>query len=131
LEKRTLESQFGFRGYPWRVLSANYLSDHTVNINPDVLTKLESYASNSAGEAYSPTEIFGTESLSDPKILAVLLLGGFLVGFGSEYAAGCTSGHAISGLSNLQLSSLVSVIEFFIRGLIMANFIYPSIFLST
>jgi hypothetical protein len=131
LEKRTLESHFGFRGYPWKVLSANHLSDHTVNINPGVVAKLESYASNSAGEAYSPTEIFGTESLSDPEILAVLLLGGFLVGFGSGYAAGCTSGHAISGLSNLQFPFLIAAIEFFIKGLIIANFIYPSIFLST
>jgi hypothetical protein len=109
-------------------VSANYLSDNTVNINPDVVTTLESYGINSAGEAYLPTEIFGTESLSDPKILAVLLIGGFLVGFGSRYAGGCTSGHAISGLSNLQLPSLIAVIGFFIGGLIMINFIYPLIF---
>jgi hypothetical protein len=109
-------------------LSANYLSDNTVNINPDVITKLESYGIKSAGESYLPTEIFGAESLSDPKIIAVLLLGGFLVGFGSRYAGGCTSGHAISGLSNLQLPSLIAVIGFFIGGLIMINFIYPLIF---
>ena len=109
-------------------LSANYLSDNTVDINPDVVATLESYGINSAGKAYLPTEIFGTESLSDPKILAVLLIGGFLVGFGSRYAGGCTSGHAISGLSNLQLPSLIAVIGFFIGGLIMINFIYPLIF---
>lgn len=109
-------------------LSANYLSDNTVNINPEVVIKLESYGINSAGKSYLPTEIFGDESLSDPKILAVLLLGGFLVGFGSRYAGGCTSGHAISGLSNLQLPSLIAVIGFFIGGLIMINFIYPLIF---
>jgi len=109
-------------------LSANYLSDNTVDINPDVVTTLESYGINSAGKAYLPMEIFGTESLSDPKILAVLLIGGFLVGFGSRYAGGCTSGHAISGLSNLQLPSLIAVIGFFIGGLIMINFIYPLIF---
>lgn len=109
-------------------LSANYLSNNTVEINPDVATKLETYGITSTGEAYLPTEIFGVESLSDLKILAVLLIGGFFVGFGSRYAGGCTSGHAISGLSNLQLPSLIAVIGFFIGGLIMINFIYPLIF---
>jgi uncharacterized membrane protein YedE/YeeE len=109
-------------------LSANYLSNNTVEINPDVATKLETYGITSTGDAYLPTEIFGVESLSDPKILAVLLIGGFFVGFGSRYAGGCTSGHAISGLSNLQLPSLIAVIGFFIGGLIMINFIYPLIF---
>lgn len=109
-------------------LSANYLSDNTVDINPEIATKLETYGITSTGDAYLPTEIFGTESLSDPKILAVLLIGGFLVGFGARYAGGCTSGHAISGLSNLQLPSLIAVIGFFIGGLIMINFLYPLIF---
>ncbi|MCH8496791.1 MAG: YeeE/YedE family protein, partial [Balneolales bacterium] len=54
-------------------------------------------------------------------------LGGFLVGFGARYAGGCTSGHAISGLSNLQVASLVAVIGFFIGGLIMTFLIYPII----
>lgn len=109
-------------------LSANYLSDNTVEINPEVATKLETYGITSTGDAYLPTEIFGTESLSDPKIIAVLLIGGFLVGFGARYAGGCTSGHAISGLSNLQLPSLIAVVGFFIGGLIMIHFLYPLIF---
>lgn len=109
-------------------LSANYLSDNTVQINPDVKTQLESYGITSTGEAYLPTEIFGIESLSDPKILAILIIGGFLVGFGARYAGGCTSGHAISGLSNLQLPSLIAVIGFFIGGLIMIHLIYPLLF---
>jgi len=50
------------------------------------------------------------------------------VGFGARYAGGCTSGHAISGLSNLQLPSLVAVIGFFIGGLIMTYFIFPQLF---
>ena len=53
------------------------------------------------------------------------LLGGFLVGFGVRYANGCTSGHAISGLSNLQLPSLIAVIGFFTGGLIMTWLILP------
>ena len=60
-----------------------------------------------------------------PKGIALLLLGGFLIGFGSRYAGGCTSGHAITGLSNLQLPSLKAVIGFFIGGLIMAHLLLP------
>ena len=109
-------------------ISANYLSSNTVDINPEVETKLESYGITSSGEAYLPTEIFGSDSLNDPKILAILIIGGFFVGFGARYAGGCTSGHAISGLSNLQLPSLIAVVGFFIGGLVMINFIYPLIF---
>jgi uncharacterized membrane protein YedE/YeeE len=53
----------------------------------------------------------------------LLLVGGVLIGFGTRYAGGCTSGHAISGLSNLQIPSLKAVIGFFIGGLIMSYFI--------
>jgi uncharacterized membrane protein YedE/YeeE len=45
-------------------------------------------------------------------------VGGFLVGFGSRYADGCTSGHAIMGLSLLSPASLVAVIGFFVGGII-------------
>lgn len=57
----------------------------------------------------------------------VLLLGigGILVGFGTRYADGCTSGHSIMGLSSLQWPSLVATISFFIGGLIMTWIIYP------
>jgi uncharacterized membrane protein YedE/YeeE len=61
-------------------------------------------------------------------VIAILLIGGLLVGFGARYAGGCTSGHAISGLSNLQLPSLIAVIGFFIGGLVMIHLIYPLIF---
>lgn len=56
-----------------------------------------------------------------------MIVGGFLVGFGSRYAGGCTSGHAIMGISNLQLPSLIATCCFMIGGIIMANFILPII----
>jgi uncharacterized membrane protein YedE/YeeE len=70
-----------------------------------------------------PAELFG--QWDDIGILVLLSLGGFLVGFGSRYAGGCTSGHAISGLSNFQLASLIAVIGFFIGGLLMIWLIMP------
>ncbi|WP_449436896.1 YeeE/YedE family protein [Pedobacter steynii] len=76
----------------------------------------------------NPSQIFGYEFISSPKGIIILLSGGVLVGFGSRYAGGCTSGHAISGLSNLQLPSLIAVIGFFAGGLIMTHFLLPLIF---
>jgi len=79
------------------------------------------------GFGYVPSEIFGLENTFSARNLFLLIVGGFFVGFGARYAGGCTSGHAISGLSNLQLPSLIAVIGFFIGGLIMAWGILPFI----
>lgn len=79
----------------------------------------------SEGNGYLPAEVFNDPS--SMRNLILLVVGGFLVGFGTRYAAGCTSGHAISGLSNLQINSLISVIGFFIGGLLMAWVILPAL----
>jgi uncharacterized membrane protein YedE/YeeE len=57
----------------------------------------------------------------------MIVAGGFLVGFGTRYGDGCTSGHAIMGLANLQWSSLVATCSFFAGGMVMSNFILPYI----
>lgn len=77
------------------------------------------------GNGYLPAEIFDDPWTMRNGILTVV--GGFLVGFGTRYAAGCTSGHAISGLSNLQINSLIAVMGFFIGGLTMAWGILPAL----
>jgi uncharacterized membrane protein YedE/YeeE len=74
-----------------------------------------------------PTDVFSWGALLSIPGVLVIFLGGLLVGFGARYANGCTSGHAISGMSNLQVSSLVVVIGFFIGGLISAHFLLPII----
>lgn len=79
------------------------------------------------GFGYVPSEIFALDNFATPRNLFLLIFGGFMVGFGARYAGGCTSGHAISGLSNLQLPSLIAVIGFFIGGLTMAWLILPVI----
>lgn len=58
----------------------------------------------------------------------ILSIGGILIGFGTRYAGGCSSGHAISGLSNFQIPSLIAVIGFFLGGIIMIHFLFPLIF---
>jgi uncharacterized membrane protein YedE/YeeE len=72
-------------------------------------------------------DIYSWESLFTLRGLIIIVVGGFLIGFGARYAGGCTSGHAISGLADLQLPSLVAVIGFFIGGLIMTWLILPYI----
>lgn len=77
------------------------------------------------GAGFVPAEIFW--DFSKPVNWIILILGGILIGFGTRYAGGCTSGHAISGLANFQLASLIAVIGFFIGGLVTTWFILPSI----
>lgn len=103
-------------------------TDAAVAINPETISTLREMGFSSAGKTYLPTELFDMNALTDVKSLILLSVGGLLVGFGTRYAGGCTSGHAISGLSNLQLPSLIAVIGFFIGGLIMIHFIFPLIF---
>lgn len=76
-----------------------------------------------------PKELFSWSALTEPAGWIIIVLGGFFVGFGSRYAGGCTSGHGISGLSNLQLPSLVAVIGFFIGG-VFSTFILLPLFLG-
>ena len=72
-----------------------------------------------------PAEFFSWSALSSPASIILIVLGGFLVGFGTRYAGGCTSGHAIMGLSMLQKPSLYATIAFFIGGLLVTHFILP------
>ena len=110
-------------------IGSHYLSnDIAVAINPEVVENLQTMGFDSAGKAYLPTELFDMSALLNIKSLSILIIGGFLVGFGARYAGGCTSGHAISGLSNLQLPSLIAVIGFFAGGLFMIHVLFPLIF---
>lgn len=111
-------------------IGANLLSggSHAVAIDPEVISNLNNLGFESAGKAYLPDEIYGFDALLNIKSIFILAIGGFLVGFGARYAGGCTSGHAISGLSNLQLPSLIAVCGFFIGGLLMVHFLFPLIF---
>jgi uncharacterized membrane protein YedE/YeeE len=75
----------------------------------------------------APREVFAWSALLTLKGFACIVVGGFLVGFGTAYAGGCTSGHAISGLADLQLPSLIAVVGFFAGGLLATYFILPLI----
>ncbi len=106
-----------------------YLSKETsVTITPEAGERLKSMGIHDAGASFLPEMLFSQEALSNPKTLLLLSIGGLLIGFGARYANGCTSGHAISGLSNLQFPSLIAVVGFFIGGLLMVHLIFPILF---
>ena len=110
-------------------IAYQFLSDGSgVNINQETIAHLKAMGIEAPNGKLLPDAIFSVEMLQTPKGFTILLIGGLLIGFGTRYAGGCTSGHAISGLSNFQLPSLVAVIGFFIGGLLMAHYILPIIF---
>ncbi|MGL4631568.1 MAG: YeeE/YedE family protein [Leadbetterella sp.] len=75
-----------------------------------------------------PSQIFSVKNILTFKGLFFFIVGGFLVGFGTRYAGGCTSGHSIMGLSNLQLPSLIATCSFMAGGFFSANVLLPLIF---
>jgi uncharacterized membrane protein YedE/YeeE len=110
-------------------VAVHFLGDPSnVTINPKTIAQLSQMGIDAPNGKLMPEALFGNQVWSSPKSILILLIGGILIGFGTRYAGGCTSGHAISGLSNLQLPSLKAVIGFFIGGLIMAHFLLPLIF---
>lgn len=97
-----------------------------MDINPKLVDQLSQYGVKDFN-GLMPTDIFNWNSLFTAKGLIFTVVGGFLVGFGTRYAGGCTSGHSIMGLSNLQLPSLIATICFMAGGFIVANFLIPVI----
>ncbi len=75
-----------------------------------------------------PTDLFNAATLLSGNGLVLFVGGGLLVGFGTRWAGGCTSGHAITGLANLQWPSLVATISFFLGGLVMTHWLLPHLF---
>lgn len=109
-------------------LAFHFLTPQAPQVHNDVVIQLEALGIHSTNQSYLPLELFSLESMSSLKGFSILLIAGFLVGFGTRYAGGCTSGHAISGISDLQLPSLIAVIGFFIGGLVMIHLLFPIIF---
>lgn len=103
-------------------------NNEPVDLNESTIIALRELGIDSPDLNLVPEIIFGGTAFHSLWNLVYLFVGGLLVGFGARYAGGCTSGHAISGLSNLQWPSLIAVIGFFIGGLIMTHLILPLIF---
>ncbi|HEX9656550.1 MAG TPA: YeeE/YedE thiosulfate transporter family protein [Bacteroidota bacterium] len=74
-----------------------------------------------------PQDLFSWKSLASMQGFILIVVGGFLVGFGTRYAEGCTSGHSIHGIATFQQASIVATICFFIGGLFTTHILLPHI----
>jgi uncharacterized membrane protein YedE/YeeE len=128
---------FDWRNQRWNLVFAGgliiggFISDQflmpaeDIQLSSETIAELKSFGLATPGKEMVPQEIFNWQSLTSLKGFIFIVVGGFCVGFGSRYAGGCTSGHAISGLSNLQVPSLIAVIGFFIGGLMITYLVLP------
>lgn len=138
--KKTKFFDFDWKSQKWNLVvvlgaviggfvASTFLSNPVdIDLNPVTVEGLSQLGFDNAGKSLLPPELFSWDAAFSWKGLSILIIGGFLVGFGTRYAGGCTSGHAITGLSSLQLPSLIAVIGFFIGGLIMIHLLFPLIF---
>lgn len=108
------------------ITSIFFTSDLPIELNTDTKAILVQNNINDFS-SIAPTEIFSLSGLLTVRGFICIVIGGFLVGFGTRYAGGCTSGHSISGLSNLQVPSLIATICFMVGGIITTWFILPLI----
>jgi uncharacterized protein len=112
-----------FGGFIGGSLLAN---PNPVAISQKTIVYLRSFGiSNTSG--LMPIELFNWQTLASLKGFLLIAAGGFLVGFGTRYARGCTSGHGILGLSALQWPSLLATASFFGGGILFSKFILPHI----
>jgi len=101
------------------------------NVQPFAIDAGTQQALKEAGvrnfETLLPTDIFSWQGLLTFRGFILIVVGGFLVGFGTRYAGGCTSGHSITGIANLQVSSIISTICFMAGGFIVTWLVLPYI----
>ncbi|TCK84724.1 YeeE/YedE family protein [Albibacterium bauzanense] len=109
------------------IISASFLlNDSPIQVDQNLVNSLAVYGITDYSSMLPP-DIYNWEFLFSLRGLIMMIGGGFLVGFGTRYAGGCTSGHSIMGLSTLQWPSLVATIFFMIGGIIMSNLLLPLI----
>lgn len=77
--------------------------------------------------SFVPLEIMNWSALFTVRGFLFMIVGGFMIGFGTRYAGGCTSGHSIMGLSTLSLPSFIATCCFMVGGFIMTNLILPTL----
>lgn len=109
------------------LLASQFLiNPEEIIVNPTLKAELNGYGITDYSNLV-PVQLMNFANLLTFKGFIIMVGGGFLVGFGTRYAGGCTSGHAIMGVSNLQWPSLVATICFMAGGFLMTNVILPII----
>lgn len=110
-------------------IAVNYMSSNApMHLNPQTIKDLNVLGFENIGMSLVPSELFSWEAICSLKGVSILFVAGLCIGFGARWAGGCTSGHAIAGLSNFQIPSLIAVLGFFIGGVIMTWVLFPLIF---
>ncbi|UZR95992.1 YeeE/YedE family protein [Chondrinema litorale] len=102
-------------------------NDLPIDLNENTIQDLKELGISNFNNTI-PEDLFNWQNLLTFRGFIFFIVGGFLIGFGTRYADGCTSGHAITGLANLQIPSVIAVIGFFIGGLIATHLLFPLIF---
>jgi uncharacterized membrane protein YedE/YeeE len=97
---------------------------YPVEVNEDLKADLMRYGITDFDNLV-PAELFSFSNLFTLQGFVLMVVGGFLVGFGTRYAGGCTSGHSITGISMLQPASMLATLCFMIGGIVVANFVLP------
>ena len=109
------------------IIAATLLADpNPIQVDPRLAKELAGYGITDYSNMV-PKNLVSWEALFTTRGIIMMVAGGFLVGFGTRYAGGCTSGHAIMGISDLQVPSIIATCCFMAGGFIMANLILPII----
>ena len=108
------------------LIAARVAPPLSVTLSPDTVAALQGLGLHDL-TGLAPHEVFSWSSLLTVKGFVLMVVGGFLVGFGAAYAGGCTSGHAIAGLADRQLPSLLAVGGFFAGGLAGTHLLLPAL----
>ncbi|MES2389578.1 MAG: YeeE/YedE thiosulfate transporter family protein [Bacteroidota bacterium] len=95
-----------------------------VIVDPRLSAELAGYGITDFS-ALLPVQLFNLHALLTFRGFIFTVIGGFLVGFGTRYAGGCTSGHAIMGISALQWPSVLATCCFMAGGFATANLVLP------
>lgn len=109
------------------IIAATLLADpNPIQVDPRLTQELAGYGITDYSNMV-PKDLLSWKALFTVRGIIMMVVGGFLVGFGTRYAGGCTSGHAIMGISDLQVPSIIATCCFMAGGFIMANLILPII----
>ncbi len=110
------------------IFSVFYLANpDPIVISEALRTELSGYGITDYSNAWVPADVVNWQSLLSLKGFLMIVMGGFLIGFGTRYANGCTSGHSITGLAALQWSALIATVCFMAGGFFAANVLIPFI----
>ncbi|AEI52248.1 YeeE/YedE family protein [Runella slithyformis] len=110
------------------IIAANFLANpHVMVISESTITDLQALGIRDF-TGLMPSDLFTIDAIFSLKGFIFFIAGGFMVGFGTRYAGGCTSGHSIMGLSNLQLPSLIATCCFMVGGFVTTHLLMPLIF---